>query len=589
MSRWIAAEKPVARTRMVWAALAAIPWLLLVYLVVRYGVDAPLLDHWSYIPLVERSYTGTLTFRDLWAQYYEHRLVFPRIVMLSLAHLTAWNTRYELATSILLATAFFFVIAGIFRRALARPTPSRQGWLWALLSLVVFSLAQWENWLIGGQFQMFLNILGIALGVAFLTREAVGWKEVAIGAAAGVLATYSFGNGLLFWPIGLGMLVLARRTVVPRRRLMLCWIIVAAAVYCSYLIGFQGDPARTSLSSILERPLGYFRYFATYLGSPLAAFSGSHWPPRDTGIAALVGTAGLVALLFATRQELRSSGTEALRRLAPFIGLAAYGIGSGLLAARSRFHHGIPQALTPRYTTFSSLFWIGLIGVLSVRMASSGSGKRWRWGLAAIGVLILASSVHSVPAFRGRWLLLTPARAEMVRGQNIELLRRLHPEMGQVIPGLAALRRLRLSVFRDLQTEQALAESAPHPLARFGQILEPLFRPEAIRLGHPVKIPVRITNPTVETWSAAGDGTGVLSVRLSYRWIDLGGRAVVADGLRTKLPRDLRPGESVAVEAEVAPPEIPGRYALRLSMVQEGVAWFDEFGGASELKIEVLP
>jgi hypothetical protein len=177
----------------------------------------------------------------------------------------------------------------------------------------------------------------------------------------------------------------------------------------------------------------------------------------------------------------------------------------------------------------------------------------------------------------------------MVRGQNIELLRRLHPEMEQVIPGLAALRRLRLSVFRNLQTEQVLAGSAPHPLARFGQILEPLFRLEAIRLGHSVKIPVRITNPTVETWSAAGDGTGVLSVRLSYRWIDLGGRAVVEDGLRTRLPRDLRPGESVAVEAEVAPPEIPGRYVLRLSMVQEGVAWFDASGGASELKIDVLP
>jgi hypothetical protein len=225
-----------------------------------------------------------------------------------------------------------------------------------------------------------------------------------------------------------------------------------------------------------------------------------------------------------------------------------------------------------------------------VRTATAGSGRRWRWMMGAMAALILVSSLHSIPVFRGRWLLLTPARAEMMRGQNVELLKRLHPEMEQVMPGLVALRRLRISVFRNAETERKLVESAPHPLARFGQILQPLFRPEAMRVGSPATIPVRITNPTTETWSAAGDGTGALSVRLSYRWMDLGGRAVVLDGLRTLLPRDLGPGESVAVDAKVAPPEVPGPYVLRLSLVQEGVAWFDAAGGgASELRIGVLP
>lgn len=593
MSRWIPAKErssePFSRTAMFWAALAVAPWILLVSLVVRYGVDVPLLDHWSYIPLIERSYTGTLTLRDLWTQYYEHRQVFPRIVMLSLAHLTAWNTRYELATSLLLATAFFFVVGSIFRRVLGRGSNSHR-WLTVLLSLLVFSLAQWENWLVGGQFQMFLNILGIALGVAFLSRDPTGWKELAIAAAAGLLATYSFGNGLLFWPIGLGLLSLVPRTTMPRRLALLSWSIFSAAVYYSYLIGLHGDPARSSLASVLQRPLDYVRYFTTYLGSPLATFSGSAWPPRDTGIAAVVGGAGLFALFFATRQEMRAHGATALRRLAPFLGLAAYAIGSGLLAARSRLHHGIPQAFAPRYVTFSNLFWIGLVGVLAVRTAPAGSGRRWRWMLGAMAALILVSSLYSIPVFRGRWLLLTPARAEMVRGQNVGILKRLHPEMEQVMPGLVALRRLNLSVFRNVETERKLVESAPRPLARFGQILQPLFRPEAMRVGSPATIPVRITNPTTETWSAAGDRTGVLSVRLSYRWMDLGGRAVVVDALRTLLPRDLGSGESVVLDTKVAPPDVPGPYVLRLSLVQEGVAWFDAAGGgASELRIEVLP
>jgi len=58
------------------------------------------------------------------------------------------------------------------------------------------------------------------------------------------------------------------------------------------------------------------------------------------------------------------------------------------------------------------------------------------------------------------------------------------------------------------------------------------------------------------------------------------GTTVVFDGLRTPLPRDLKPGESVDLKAAIAAPAKPGRYILEVTLVQERWAWFPEKNGA---------
>jgi hypothetical protein len=274
------------------------------------------------------------------------------------------------------------------------------------------------------------------------------------------------------------------------------------------------------------------------------------------------------------------------------LALASYAIGSGLVVSVARFSFGIPNAFASRYTTVSLLFWIGTLGVVQAVAREETIRRRrlWMGTISAAAMLIAVSSLYSIPIFSARRALLLPARAEMTRGEDTGLLTRLHPEVQQVTYGLVVLRRFHLSVFRDVRTVRELAESRPKKLARFGQILRPIFRPEAIRPKQEITIPVRITNPTTELWSASGDGTGTYAVHLSYHWIDFAGRAVIYDGYRTSLPHDLRTGETVSVEARVAAPPIPGSYVLRLSMVQEGVSWFDSAaGGASDLSVEVVP
>jgi hypothetical protein len=70
-------------------------------------------------------------------------------------------------------------------------------------------------------------------------------------------------------------------------------------------------------------------------------------------------------------------------------------------------------------------------------------------------------------------------------------------------------------------------------------------------------------------------------VYLSYRWLTPEGAQVPDVGLRTPLPATLPPQGSLDVTIIVAPPHTAGCYTLVLTMVQEGVGWFDDADATS--------
>jgi hypothetical protein len=59
------------------------------------------------------------------------------------------------------------------------------------------------------------------------------------------------------------------------------------------------------------------------------------------------------------------------------------------------------------------------------------------------------------------------------------------------------------------------------------------------------------------------------------------------DFVRAWLPGSVAPGESATVEACFHLPTTPGRYLLRLDMVDEGVSWFEQ-RGSPVLEIDLL-
>ena len=102
-----------------------------------------------------------------------------------------------------------------------------------------------------------------------------------------------------------------------------------------------------------------------------------------------------------------------------------------------------------------------------------------------------------------------------------------------------------------------------------------------------VEIPYSITN---HGRAVLGSG-GVNPVMVSYRWLpeDHDGEAI--DGIRNSLPGFLFPGGSVHGTLVLNTPGRRGRWRLRLSLVQEQIAWFDDLdpGNGVELLVHVLP
>ncbi len=84
---------------------------------------------------------------------------------------------------------------------------------------------------------------------------------------------------------------------------------------------------------------------------------------------------------------------------------------------------------------------------------------------------------------------------------------------------------------------------------------------------------VEIVNATANVLSSAGSKP----VMLAYHWLDRDRNVVVFDGRRTPLGPPLRPGERATRRMLLDPPPSDDAVA-RITLVQEGVAWFDDAG-----------
>jgi hypothetical protein len=97
--------------------------------------------------------------------------------------------------------------------------------------------------------------------------------------------------------------------------------------------------------------------------------------------------------------------------------------------------------------------------------------------------------------------------------------------------------------------------------------------PGAMRPGAEYAVPFALTNRAAPQLDAAHP----FPAHLGYRWLDADGReAEPENAVRTALPRALRDGETSEGAMRVVAPSAPGRYVVRLSVIQEGVAWFDD-------------
>ncbi|GAP95700.1 hypothetical protein [Leptolyngbya sp. NIES-2104] len=119
------------------------------------------------------------------------------------------------------------------------------------------------------------------------------------------------------------------------------------------------------------------------------------------------------------------------------------------------------------------------------------------------------------------------------------------------------------------------------PLPGFAQAIEGKV-PRTMRSNQAITVPLFVSNTSLYTWFQPEEAP----IRLSYRWLKPDGTIAVSEGPRTNLPDVLRPGETVALNAIVNAPTLPGQYRLSLTLLQENISWFVD-RGAKPLTVPV--
>jgi hypothetical protein len=370
-----------------------IPFLIaasfIVYSIVHYGVNTPLWDEWDSVPLFQKVDNHTLGFSDLWAQRNEHRILFPNIVILLGAYATHWNIKFELLVSftfslIAALMLYLFVLSKIKQRYIA---------LFAsiLIAAWFYSPIQYENWLSGVQIISFMCIAGIVSSVYFLDRFGTAKhrnRKLLFGAAmvSAIIATYSMGDGLLLWPVGLVILASYRQT----KQAFGAWIIGGLVTISAYYYHYHATADSASTTLFLHQRFSFIKYVLGYIGSSID----SH--PNKADVMGLILILCLVPLLYMVWVR-----RKMMEKFVPWLSIILLTLMSAVITAVARLNLGVVQSTTSRYTVFSLLYVIGLTGLACAILDTFTIKRSFIAPLLLVaisisGPLLMASYTHGV-------------------------------------------------------------------------------------------------------------------------------------------------------------------------------------------------
>lgn len=314
-----------------------------------FGINVVFWDQWELVTLIEKMYTGHITFGDIFAQHNEHRILFPRIIMLALADITHYNTIAEMYFSWILVIFTLIFIFIIFKKDHGN-SPST--WMMFVpIAWLMFSFRQLENILWGWQIQIYLAALGIILSIYFLERSEKINVIFFMAIASGLVSSFSFANGLVVWFAGIVFIILTEKN--NKKTLLAVWIFFTILTFILYFYGFQRPVAHPDPLFALKNPSVGIQYFLAAMGSPLAFEK--YW-------AIIVGS--LFSILTGIILVHMRSNRTLLHNNAKWIALIVFSVISAILMTIGRAGFGVEQALSSRYVTFTQLAFIGSYCIL---------------------------------------------------------------------------------------------------------------------------------------------------------------------------------------------------------------------------------
>jgi hypothetical protein len=170
----------------------------------------------------------------------------------------------------------------------------------------------------------------------------------------GIIATYSFINGLLFWPVAFFVILFSDQIFRRRAFFLLIWIILSFAVIYTYYNYPSRDPLYQHGIGWKFDPVFIFRYLANpVIGHAFIFYQKIAMLAMG---AALLGISVITVLvIFYYRIKIKV--------LSFWISLALFSISSAIMTSIGR---DISFATYSRYITISYPFWLATIVILSI-------------------------------------------------------------------------------------------------------------------------------------------------------------------------------------------------------------------------------
>ena len=376
------------------------------WLIAAHAVNVPVWDGWERGVLLEKASSGELDMAYLFSAHIDHRPFVPRVITLASNALTGGDVRAEMWIGYLAVVAGAIGLCLVLRKSL-----SSGPWLWGAtfaVNLIIFSPLQYQNFLWAVQLAFLLPLGCLGLLLAVMTS---GWKmpiKFAAAAALSLVATFSFGHGLILWPVAVCMALMHPASGGKQERIMLgaALIAVTAATLIAYFnwsyintsqpwhaYGAEPNeppPAVSRIDNVRENAERVSAYFWSSLGNPVARLAGSD--PLTVSIpSGKLLLVLLVIALLAMFVGARRPGAWAA--LLPWAACAAFAVVAAAMMASGRGADlPLERSILTRYASLTGYLPIGLVG-----MAACGLYfVRDRWGKGmAMGLLGLLVGLQS--------------------------------------------------------------------------------------------------------------------------------------------------------------------------------------------------
>jgi hypothetical protein len=382
-------------------ALWTLPILVALYVVWNHTVAFPFWDEWNTPGAQLASwYRGTLTFAQLCSQHNESRKLVPRLIYLPLFTIAGWDVRLIVP---LVLGVVGLISAGLYQ--LSRRT-IRSGVAACLaftaMNFLLFSPREYQNFTNGIQWETFFPGLALVLALLVnLSPRSLPWKTFWNGLLA-LLSTYTFANGMLLWLLAFPSATGPRKSARSQLFSRLAYLIAGAVSIACYFISYRHPLLSPPAASLTSDGTGLVRFFLIWVGSLFRVAN----PALAGGFvtASFLILASISIRLVAKKHQWRPHY--------PWLVLGTYTLISGAITAVARLGFGFGIATDNRYTVFTVMLYVAVIGLAFTVYETLRHDTSIRRGAVLLGaaaaVALLALGASS---FNAEWRFLKKSAA----------------------------------------------------------------------------------------------------------------------------------------------------------------------------------